>query len=148
MSYGLCLLQNLLLKGRYPMYRPKLKLGRTNQIIWHAHWAIPVLWRSPFCTSKRPDNRKYAATSFFIVFLTSVIIASFRQMVWDERLEYEFEISTLNTHFVDMRFVDRDESVESIREKSVDAKVPYARVALIANDTFVVPVNHMVGDGW
>lgn len=56
----------------------------------------------------------------------------------------EFDEYAVNDQDVQMYFIDVDESAANIGEAVVDAKVPYARVNLTTDETFVSTMNHMV----
>lgn len=65
-------------------------------------------------------------------------------MLWDERLEEQFDLSSVNSQDVQMFFFDVDESAETFGLRDVDAKVPYARINITTNEVFVTTLNHMV----
>lgn len=68
----------------------------------------------------------------------------FRQMLWDEALEDEFAYVNVNQQDVQVYFINVDEEVENLGEEIVDAKIPYARVNVTTDTTFVATTNHMV----
>ena len=67
--------------------------------------------------------------------------------MWEEDPDGDYDIGkdNINTQFVKVFFIDIDKDVEAIGEEIVDAKLPYDRIQLTTNETFVVTQNHMVG---
>lgn len=65
-------------------------------------------------------------------------------MLWDERLEEQYDVANVNSQDVQVYFFDVDDSAEAFGLRDVDAKVPYARINLTQDEEFDTTINHMV----
>ncbi|CAM9891659.1 unnamed protein product [Scytosiphon promiscuus] len=66
-------------------------------------------------------------------------------LMWDEKpAAYDFETYQINTQFLDTFFIDVESDPETLRDLSVDVRLPYARVYLAPETEVTTVVNHMV----
>lgn len=74
------------------------------------------------------------------------MLATFSQVLWEEKGEYyDHTLYPINQQFLDVYLLEADMPLELFEGKSVDAKVPYARVNVTTDTSFEAKINHMVG---
>lgn len=73
-----------------------------------------------------------------------LILGNRSQALWDENVgDFDHEYYVRNQQVLDMHLLD--EPMDSFEGRSVDAKVPCARIDLMPNGSFEATINHMVG---
>lgn len=67
-------------------------------------------------------------------------------MIWFEDLYDTYNSSELgiNTQHVSVQFIDIEQDVEEIGEKSTDVMLPYERIDIVPDEWFTASRNHMV----